>query len=74
MSREKTMVVEVEVTSNVMSAGQNDGSALVATAAPVLYSAVLMKIGVERSPSSSTHSPILDFTLAAHSPDTAVHS
>lgn len=54
--------------------GQNNGSRiLVAIAIPVLYSALLMKIGLECSLSSSTHWPVLDFTLAAHSPDTAVH-
>lgn len=46
---------------------------LAAAAVLVLYSAILMKIGVELSP-SSTCRPILDFTLAAHSPDTAVLS
>lgn len=68
-------VVVVVVVSDVALSGQNNsGRILVAAAAPVLYSAILMKIGVECSPSSSTHRLILDFTLAAHSPDTAVHS
>lgn len=63
------------VVFDVAWSGQNNsGRILVAAATPVLYSAILMKIGVECSPSSSTHRPILDFTLAAHSPDTAVHS
>lgn len=68
-------VVVVVVLSSVARSGQNNsGRILVAAAAPVLYSSILMKIGVECSPSSFTRGPILDFTLAAHSPDTAVHS
>ena len=68
------VVIEVVLSDVAWSGQNNNGCTLVAAATPVLYSVILMKIGVECSPSSSTHRPILDFTLFAHSPDTAVHS
>lgn len=52
----------------------NYGCIFVAAAEPVLYRFILMNIGVARYPSCSKCNPILDFTLAAHSPDTAVLS
>lgn len=74
VTRKKKREEKLPAAAVVVSDVAWSGHILVAAAAtPVLYRAILMKIGVESSP-SSTHGPILDFTLAAHSPDTAVHS